>query len=90
MYVVYTHAYIQTHTHIYTLYIFTTRHPGTLTSRSVLSSYPLQDEDDEVCYASLQVKKLKKKKKKKKKVQHSDFSTYSEVRTERKRAAEDE
>ncbi|XP_017317094.1 uncharacterized protein LOC108260899 [Ictalurus punctatus] len=48
------------------------------------------DEDDEVCYASLQVKKLKKKKKKKKKVQHSDFSTYSEVRTERKRAAEDE
>ncbi|XP_060748495.1 uncharacterized protein LOC132861123 isoform X2 [Tachysurus vachellii] len=40
--------------------------------------------DDEVCYASLDTKKLERKKmKRKKRIQHSDFSTYSEVRTER-------
>ncbi|XP_060771868.1 uncharacterized protein LOC132882774 [Neoarius graeffei] len=38
---------------------------------------------DEVCYASLDIQNLKKKTKRKKRVQHSDFSTYSEVRTER-------
>ncbi|KAM9449823.1 uncharacterized protein Hap1MRO34_022282 isoform 2-T2 [Clarias gariepinus] len=52
---------------------------------------PRHDEvgEDEVCYASLEIQNLKKKttKKKKKKiqtVQDSDFSTYSEVRTERR------
>ncbi|KAF4071699.1 hypothetical protein AMELA_G00276300 [Ameiurus melas] len=43
--------------------------------------------EDEVCYASLDIQNLEKKKKKKnkkKRVQHSDFSTYSEVRTERR------
>ncbi|XP_058241105.1 uncharacterized protein LOC131349438 isoform X1 [Hemibagrus wyckioides] len=40
--------------------------------------------EDEVCYASLDVQKLERKKmKRKKRIQHSDFSTYSEVRTER-------
>ncbi|XP_060748454.1 uncharacterized protein LOC132861103 isoform X1 [Tachysurus vachellii] len=40
--------------------------------------------DDEVCYASLDTQKLERKKmKRKKRIQHSDFSTYSEVRTER-------
>ncbi|XP_026990821.1 uncharacterized protein LOC113635524 isoform X1 [Tachysurus fulvidraco] len=40
--------------------------------------------DDEVCYASLDIQKLERKKmKRKKRIQHSDFSTYSEVRTER-------
>ncbi|XP_053087116.1 uncharacterized protein LOC128317672 isoform X2 [Pangasianodon hypophthalmus] len=39
--------------------------------------------EDEVCYASLDIQKLKKETKRKKRVQHSDFSTYSEVRTER-------
>ncbi|XP_053475517.1 uncharacterized protein LOC128604420 isoform X3 [Ictalurus furcatus] len=38
---------------------------------------------DEVCYASLDIQNLKKKKKRKRRVQHSDFSTYSEVRTDR-------
>ncbi|XP_053533377.1 uncharacterized protein LOC124626525 isoform X2 [Ictalurus punctatus] len=38
---------------------------------------------DEVCYASLDIQNLHKKKKRKRRVQHSDFSTYSEVRTER-------
>ncbi|XP_046698892.1 uncharacterized protein LOC124381361 [Silurus meridionalis] len=41
--------------------------------------------EDEVCYVSLDIQKLKRnrKKKKKKSVQHSDISTYSEVRYER-------
>ncbi|XP_053087077.1 uncharacterized protein LOC113547328 [Pangasianodon hypophthalmus] len=39
--------------------------------------------EDEVCYASLDIQNLKNKTKRKKRVQHSDFSTYSEVRTER-------
>ncbi|XP_060771625.1 uncharacterized protein LOC132882543 [Neoarius graeffei] len=34
---------------------------------------------DEVCYASLDIQNLKKKTKRKKRVQHSYFSTYSEV-----------
>ncbi|XP_053533374.1 uncharacterized protein LOC108260901 [Ictalurus punctatus] len=40
---------------------------------------------DEVCYASLDIQNLHKKKKRKikRRVQHSDFSTYSEVRTDR-------
>ncbi|XP_046698884.1 uncharacterized protein LOC124381359 isoform X2 [Silurus meridionalis] len=42
-------------------------------------------EEDEVCYASLDIQTLKNKRKttRKKKVQDPDFSTYSEVRTER-------
>ncbi|XP_053086879.1 uncharacterized protein LOC117596304 [Pangasianodon hypophthalmus] len=43
------------------------------------------DEGEEVCYASLDVKKLKKENSQRD--QHSDFSTYSEVRM---RAAEEE
>ncbi|XP_053086881.1 uncharacterized protein LOC117596329 [Pangasianodon hypophthalmus] len=41
--------------------------------------------EDEVCYAALDIQNIEKKKtkRKKKRVQHSDFSTYSEVRTER-------
>ncbi|KAF4071697.1 hypothetical protein AMELA_G00276250 [Ameiurus melas] len=44
-----------------------------------------EDEEDEVCYASLDIQNLKKttKMKRKMRVQHSDFSTYSEVRTAR-------
>ncbi|XP_053533373.1 uncharacterized protein LOC128629417 [Ictalurus punctatus] len=49
-----------------------------------------EDGEDEVCYASLDIQNPEKKRKKKRKmkVQHSDFSTYSEVRTERPESRE--
>lgn len=42
-----------------------------------------QVEEDEVCYASLDIKSRgQKRQKKKTRVENSDFSTYSEVKTD--------
>ncbi|XP_056303752.1 tyrosine-protein phosphatase non-receptor type substrate 1-like [Danio aesculapii] len=42
----------------------------------------VEGEDEEVCYASLDVMNRRQKKRKTKRVQCSDFSTYAQVRTE--------
>ncbi|XP_051761832.1 uncharacterized protein LOC127518759 isoform X2 [Ctenopharyngodon idella] len=43
----------------------------------------IEGEDEEVCYASLDVKTRRQKQRKTKRVQCSDFSTYAQVRTDR-------
>ncbi|XP_051762008.1 uncharacterized protein LOC127518840 isoform X1 [Ctenopharyngodon idella] len=43
----------------------------------------IEGEDEEVCYASLDVKTRRQKQRKTKRVQSSDFSTYAQVRTAR-------
>ncbi|XP_051761993.1 uncharacterized protein LOC127518838 [Ctenopharyngodon idella] len=42
----------------------------------------IEGEDEEVCYASLDVKTRRQKQRKTKRVQCSDFSTYAQVRTD--------
>ncbi|XP_067261388.1 uncharacterized protein [Chanodichthys erythropterus] len=42
----------------------------------------IEGEDEEVCYASLDVKTRRQKQRKTKRVQSSDFSTYAQVRTD--------
>ncbi|KAF4071698.1 hypothetical protein AMELA_G00276280 [Ameiurus melas] len=54
-----------------------------LTGSDKRTTWGHDEVEVEVCYASLDIQNLKKKKKKKRRVQNSDFSTYSEVRTDR-------
>ncbi|XP_053533375.1 uncharacterized protein LOC108260902 [Ictalurus punctatus] len=56
---------------------------GELAGSDKRTTWRHDEVEVEVCYASLDIQNLKKKKKKKRRVQNSDFSTYSEVRTER-------